>query len=82
MNIPLVAPVFPAGKEPLPPGITEEEREAYLQAKKYERLMTMGMESCVAKTVIAGAGGTSLCTYVVKTRQDITLQVPVAFASG
>ncbi|KAI0741114.1 Tim17-domain-containing protein [Earliella scabrosa] len=57
MNIPLVAPVFPAGKEPLPPGITDEEREAYLQAKKYERLMTMGMESCVAKTVIAGAGG-------------------------
>ncbi|EJF57547.1 Tim17-domain-containing protein [Dichomitus squalens LYAD-421 SS1] len=57
MNIPMVAPVFPAGKEPLPPGITEEERQNYLQAKKYQDWMTMGMESCVAKTVIAGGGG-------------------------
>ncbi|TBU40173.1 Tim17-domain-containing protein [Dichomitus squalens] len=57
MNIPLVAPVFPAGKEPLPPGITEEERQNFLQAKKYQDWMTMGMESCVAKTVIAGGGG-------------------------
>ena len=57
MNIPMVAPVFPAGKEPLPPGITDEERENYMQAKRYQNWMTMGMESCVAKTVIAGGGG-------------------------
>ncbi|KAI1791223.1 Tim17-domain-containing protein [Ganoderma leucocontextum] len=57
MNIPMVAPVFPAGQEPLPPGITEEERENYMQARKYQNWMTMGMESCVAKTVIAGGGG-------------------------
>ncbi|KAI0628947.1 mitochondrial import inner membrane translocase subunit TIM22 [Trametes polyzona] len=56
-NLPLVAPVFPAGKEPLPPGISDEDRENYLQAKKYQDYMTMGMESCVAKTVIAGGGG-------------------------
>ena len=60
MNIPMVAPVFPAGKEPLPPGITEEERENYMQARKYQNGMTMGMESCVAKTAIAGGGGASL----------------------
>ncbi|KAI0333022.1 mitochondrial import inner membrane translocase subunit TIM22 [Cubamyces sp. BRFM 1775] len=57
MSLPLVAPVFPAGKEPLPPGISEEEREAYFQAKRYQDYMTKGMESCVAKTIIAGAGG-------------------------
>ncbi|KAK7691776.1 hypothetical protein QCA50_005179 [Cerrena zonata] len=56
-NMPLVAPVFPAGKEPLPPGFTEEDRENMLQAKKYQDFMTMGMESCAAKTVIAGVGG-------------------------
>ncbi|KAF9807551.1 hypothetical protein IEO21_08166 [Rhodonia placenta] len=56
-SIPLVAPVFPAGKGPLPPGISEEERENFLQAKKYQDYMTMGMESCAAKTVIAGVGG-------------------------
>ncbi|OJT05486.1 Mitochondrial import inner membrane translocase subunit TIM22 [Trametes pubescens] len=56
-NLPLVAPVFPAGREPLPPGISDEDRDNYLQAKKYQDYMTVGMESCVAKTIIAGGGG-------------------------
>ncbi|KAH9889443.1 mitochondrial import inner membrane translocase subunit TIM22 [Cubamyces lactineus] len=63
MSLPLVAPVFPAGKEPLPPGISDEEREAYLQAKKYQNYMTMGMESCVAKTIIAGGGGFAIGAF-------------------
>jgi mitochondrial import inner membrane translocase subunit TIM22 len=57
MQLPLVAPVFPAGKEPLPPGMTEEDRANMLQAKKYQDYMTLGMESCLAKTTIAGVGG-------------------------
>ena len=56
-SIPLVAPVFPAGKEPLPPGFTEEDRAQLLQAKKYQDYMTAGMESCLAKGIIAGGGG-------------------------
>ncbi len=58
MPLPLVAPVFPAGKEPLPPGMTEEDRANLLQAKKYQDYMAVGMESCLAKTTIAGVGGT------------------------
>lgn len=54
---PLLTPIFPAGKEPLPPGVTEEEREAYNQGKKYQQYMSMGMESCVAKTILAGGMG-------------------------
>ncbi|EPT00377.1 hypothetical protein FOMPIDRAFT_1023780 [Fomitopsis schrenkii] len=54
---PLLTPIFPAGKEPLPPGVTEEEREAFNQGKKYQQYMTMGMESCVAKTILAGGMG-------------------------
>ncbi|KAH8994423.1 mitochondrial import inner membrane translocase subunit TIM22 [Lactarius akahatsu] len=57
MSLPLVAPVFPAGKEPLPPGMTEEDRANLLQAKKYQGYMTAAMESCLAKTTIAGVGG-------------------------
>ncbi|KZT21066.1 Tim17-domain-containing protein [Neolentinus lepideus HHB14362 ss-1] len=57
MALPLVAPIFPAGKEPLPPGMSEEEREQMMQMKKWQNMMTSGMESCAAKTVIAGAGG-------------------------
>lgn len=48
------------GKEPLPPGMTEDDREQLMQAKKYADLMSMGMESCITKTVIAGAGGKHL----------------------
>jgi mitochondrial import inner membrane translocase subunit TIM22 len=61
--LPLVAPLFPAGKEPLPPGWTEEDRANMMQAKKYQQWMQTGMESCAAKTVIAGAGGTSLIPH-------------------
>ena len=57
MLLPLVPPVFPAGKEPLPPGMTEDDRANMLQAKKYQDYMTAGMESCLAKTALAGVGG-------------------------
>lgn len=49
--------MFPAGREPLPPGFTEEDRAQLQQAKKYQGWMAAGMESCAAKTVIAGVGG-------------------------
>jgi import inner membrane translocase subunit TIM22 len=50
-------PIYPPGKEPLPPGWTEDDRLAWQQSRKWEQYMTMGMESCVAKTLIAGGGG-------------------------
>ncbi len=74
MNLPMTAPIFPAGKEPLPPGITEEEREAYFQAKKYERWMSVSMESCVAKTAIAGAGGAFVLCVILKAFLDTHLE--------
>lgn len=54
---PLLPPLFPAGKEPLPPGFTEEDRAQMMQAKKTQEWMTFAMESCVAKTIMAGGGG-------------------------
>ena len=57
MPWPLVAPIFPAGQEPLPPGMTEDDRAQLEQARKYQNMMSMGMESCVAKTAMAGGGG-------------------------
>ena len=58
MQHPLLAPVFPAGMEPLPPGMTEEDRANMLQVKKYQDYMSAGMESCLGKTAVAGAFGT------------------------
>lgn len=57
--VPWLAPVFAPGKEPLPPGWTEDDRQQMMQQKKYQDYMTMGMESCAAKTLIAGGGGES-----------------------
>ncbi|KAI0042557.1 Tim17-domain-containing protein [Auriscalpium vulgare] len=63
MSLPLLAPLFPAGREPLPPGMTEEDRAQMMQAKKYQDLMTAGMESCLAKTTIAGVGGLGIGAF-------------------
>lgn len=60
MPWPPTAPLFASGQEPLPPGMTEADREQLMQAKKYQDWMAMGMESCVAKTMIAGGGGECL----------------------
>ena len=56
-SLPLVPPLFPAGKEPLPPGFTEDDRKIMLQNKRMQNYMQMGMESCVAKTVMAAGMG-------------------------
>ena len=58
-GLPGVVPIWPAGKEPLPPGWTEDDREQMMQTKKFQGYMQMAMESCIAKTAIAGVGGES-----------------------
>ncbi|KAF8891809.1 Tim17/Tim22/Tim23/Pmp24 family-domain-containing protein, partial [Infundibulicybe gibba] len=45
-------PIYPAGKEPLPPGFTEEDRAQLQQMKKWEGYTAMAMESCATKTVL------------------------------
>lgn len=57
---PLVAPVYLPGKEPLPPGMSEADREQLQEMAKYQRYTTMAMESCVTKTAIAGVLGFGL----------------------
>lgn len=56
-NLPLVPPLFPTGKEPLPPGFTEDDRQVMVQNKKMQNYMQMGMESCLTKTVMAAGMG-------------------------
>lgn len=52
-------PIWAPGKEPLPPGFTEEDRAQMEQTKKWEKFAGMAMESCATKTVLAGGAGTS-----------------------
>ncbi|EJD07964.1 Tim17-domain-containing protein [Fomitiporia mediterranea MF3/22] len=63
MPWPPVTPVFPAGKEPLPPGMTEEDRAQIMQAKKYQDMMSSVPESCLFKTGMAGVAGFGLGAF-------------------
>lgn len=50
-------PIYAPGKEPLPPGFTDEDRAVLQQTKKWEGYAAMAMESCALKTVMAGGAG-------------------------
>jgi import inner membrane translocase subunit TIM22 len=56
-QLPMTAPVYALGQEPLPPGWTEADRETLAQQKKYQDFFAASAESCVAKTGIAATGG-------------------------
>ncbi|TFK23166.1 mitochondrial import inner membrane translocase subunit TIM22 [Coprinopsis marcescibilis] len=56
-HLPGKVPIWAPGKEPLPPGWTEEDRPMYDQQRKWERFAGIAMESCAAKTVLAGGAG-------------------------
>lgn len=56
-GLPCRVPIWAAHKEPLPPGLTEEDRQYYEQGKRWEGYMTSAMESCPVKTVLAGGAG-------------------------
>ena len=58
-HLPFVVPIWAAGKEPLPPGLTESDRPLWEQNKKMERYMGMAMESCIVKSGLAGGAGES-----------------------
>lgn len=54
---PGTVPIYKPGTEPLPPGVTEDDRQAFEYQQKLQRFMQSGMENCVTKAAIsAGAG--------------------------
>jgi import inner membrane translocase subunit TIM22 len=59
-HLPGRVPIWAPGKEPLPPGVTEEDRPYYDQTKRWEGYTAMAMESCAVKTTLAGGAGTFL----------------------
>jgi mitochondrial import inner membrane translocase subunit TIM22 len=58
LNFKFLVPLYPAGQEPPPDGVTSpDEIAAWEQTKKMEKYMSMGSESCVFKSVLAGGLG-------------------------
>ncbi|KAL7413062.1 Tim17/Tim22/Tim23/Pmp24 family-domain-containing protein [Mrakia frigida] len=60
---PLLAPLFPLGKEPMPAGMTEDDRYNQQQMVLYQKYMNYGMESCAFKTGMAGVAGFGLGAF-------------------
>ena len=63
-NLPCRVPIWAPHKEPLPPGLTEEDRPFYEQNKRWEGYMGSAMESCPVKTTLAGGAGTHFLLYL------------------
>jgi hypothetical protein len=61
---PCEVPIWAPGKEPLPLGLTEEDRAAIMQQQQYSKYASMAMESCAVKTVMAGTMGESYMTHL------------------
>ena len=54
---PLFPPLYLPGQEPLPPGVTTEEGDAYRQSLIYQKWIGYVPESCPFKVVLAGGMG-------------------------
>lgn len=63
MNVPWLTPVYLPGKEPLPEGMTEEDRVQLQQMQKWTKYASGAMEFCPAKCVLSGAAGFGLGAF-------------------
>ncbi|CAD6885890.1 unnamed protein product [Tilletia controversa] len=63
MPFPMVAPVYLPGKEPLPPGFTEDDRAAMAQMLQSSKYMAQAMDSCPFKCGMAGVMGFGLGAF-------------------
>lgn len=60
LSIPGLCPIYLPGKEPLPPGTTDEDRANLAQIQYYSKLTSGFMESCPAKCALSGVAGFGL----------------------
>ncbi|CAE6486439.1 unnamed protein product [Rhizoctonia solani] len=70
-------PLYQPGKEPLPPGLTEEDRPALVQQKKVENWMKMASESCAFKTVLSGGVGFALGAFFSLMSSSFAVEDPM-----
>lgn len=76
-KMPLVAPVYLPGQEPLVPGMTEDDRHQMREMLKYQGYTTMAMESCAFKSVMSGVLGFGLGAFFSLMSASFALDDPV-----
>lgn len=75
--MPLVAPVYLPGQEPLPPGLSEEDRMQIMQSIKYQGYIVKTMESCVGKAAISGVLGFGLGAFFSLMSASLSVDDPL-----
>ncbi|EJD49785.1 mitochondrial import inner membrane translocase subunit TIM22 [Auricularia subglabra TFB-10046 SS5] len=56
-KFPGAVPLYPPGKEPLPSWVTEDDRDAFLQQQKFEKIAASAQESCIFKSGLSAGMG-------------------------
>jgi mitochondrial import inner membrane translocase subunit TIM22 len=74
-------PIYVPGKEPLPPGFGDNERQVILQNWQFERYASKVQESCAVKTAMSGAGG-ALAAFLQAEIFKLTARLILGFAIG
>lgn len=77
MKLPLVAPMYAAGKEPLPPGVSEDDRQQLNDMMRWQKFGSEAMESCASKTVISGVLGFGLGAFFSLMGASFAMDDPV-----
>lgn len=75
--MPLVAPVYLPGTEPLPEGMTEADRAQIKEMTKYQNYTLAAMESCVTKSVMSGVLGFGLGAFFALMSASFAIDDPI-----
>ncbi|WFD42457.1 Mitochondrial import inner membrane translocase subunit tim22 [Malassezia psittaci] len=76
-KMPLVAPMYLPGQEPLPEGMTEADREQIKEMTKYQNYTQLAMESCLTKSVMSGVLGFGLGAFFALMSASFALDDPI-----
>ncbi|KAI3626146.1 hypothetical protein CBS9595_001507 [Malassezia furfur] len=76
-KMPLVAPVYLPGTEPLPEGTTEADRTQIKEMTKYQNYTLAAMESCVTKSVMSGVLGFGLGAFFALMSASFAIDDPI-----
>lgn len=76
-NLPGLCPIYLPGKEPLPPGWTEEDRQTLATQKQGAEYFLSFSESCPAKAVMSGCAGFALGGFFSLLSASLTVDDPL-----
>ncbi|OCF30413.1 mitochondrial import inner membrane translocase subunit TIM22 [Kwoniella heveanensis CBS 569] len=81
-TMPLLAPIYLPGQEPLPAGTSDWEREEMQTALRYQKYIGMAMESCPLKVTMAGGAGFALGGFFAMMSATFAYEDPLSRASS